>query len=159
MNALTRRQQQVFSAIVDSIQRRGYPPTLREISSVVGLRQNSGSVSHYLRALSAKGYIRVEPGLARAITVLHTPSSPAALAAPPNSPSVDVAAIASLTDRFRCVPLAATLSAAACTLRQEGAREDRAPYPRGSAKERFQACRSCPLGERVLARLKLAGVA
>jgi repressor LexA len=66
---LTRRQQRVLDAIRASIQRRGYPPTVREIAANVGLGSPS-SVAHHLKALEQLGVIRRDPRNPRAIEVL-----------------------------------------------------------------------------------------
>ena len=44
-NGLTPRQRKVLEVIRDSVERRGYPPTIREIGEAVGLSSTS-SVSH-----------------------------------------------------------------------------------------------------------------
>src|SRR5690348_2618436 len=55
--ALTVRQQRIVSAIQDSLERRGYPPTVREIASAVGLSSPS-SVAHHLGTLERLGVLR-----------------------------------------------------------------------------------------------------
>ncbi len=45
---LTPRQQRVLAHIKDSIEKRGYPPSMREIGEAVGLTSSS-SVAHQLR--------------------------------------------------------------------------------------------------------------
>ncbi|MDP9444719.1 MAG: transcriptional repressor LexA [Actinomycetota bacterium] len=89
---LTPRQRRVLDVIRDSVTRRGYPPSMREIGDAVGLTSSS-SVSHQLRALQTKGFIRRDPNRPRALEVLHpdsgaakergTPPAPAATAAVP----------------------------------------------------------------------------
>jgi repressor LexA len=54
---LTWRQQRILRVIRDSVQRRGYPPSMREIGDAVGLASIS-SVSYQLAALERKGYLR-----------------------------------------------------------------------------------------------------
>ncbi len=68
-SGLTPRQQRVLTAIRDSIERRGYPPSMREIGERVGLTSSS-SVAHQLRTLEEKGYIRRDPNRPRALEVL-----------------------------------------------------------------------------------------
>ncbi|CAB4154680.1 LexA repressor, DNA-binding domain containing protein [uncultured Caudovirales phage] len=53
---LTARQAQCLAAIQDSITKRGFPPTLREIGDSIGIRSTNG-VSDHLVALERKGYI------------------------------------------------------------------------------------------------------
>jgi repressor LexA len=69
MNQLTHRQQAILTAIRQSMQDRGYPPTITELGSTVGLASKS-SVAHQLRVLEFKGFISRDPGSARAIRVL-----------------------------------------------------------------------------------------
>ena len=54
---LTWRQHKILRVIRDSVQRRGYPPSMREIGDAVGLASVS-SVSYQLAALERKGYLR-----------------------------------------------------------------------------------------------------
>ena len=56
MNKLTDRQRMVLDYICESIQDRGYPPTLREIGLKLGIRSTNG-VNDHLRALERKGYL------------------------------------------------------------------------------------------------------
>ncbi len=65
---LTPRQQRVLATIKDSIENRGYPPSMREIGSAVGLTSTS-SVSHQLRVLEEKGYLKRDPNRPRALEV------------------------------------------------------------------------------------------
>jgi repressor LexA len=73
-SGLTPRQRRVLDVIRDSVERRGYPPSMREIGESVGLTSSS-SVSHQLRSLQSKGFIRRDPNRPRALEILH-PDSP-----------------------------------------------------------------------------------
>lgn len=53
---LSPRQQAVLQAIRELTARHGYPPTLREIGSVVGLASAS-SVHHHVRILEQEGFV------------------------------------------------------------------------------------------------------
>lgn len=66
---LTKRQTRVLEVIRDSIDDRGYPPSLREIGEAVGLTSPS-SVAHQLKMLERKGYLRRDPNRPRAIEVV-----------------------------------------------------------------------------------------
>lgn len=68
-NGLTPRQQRVLHVIRDSVADRGYPPSMREIGEKVGLTSSS-SVSHQLRTLESKGFIKRDPKRPRALEVL-----------------------------------------------------------------------------------------
>jgi repressor LexA len=65
---LTPRQQRVLAHIKDSIEKRGYPPSMREIGQAVGLTSTS-SVAHQLRTLEEKGYLKRDPNRPRALEV------------------------------------------------------------------------------------------
>ena len=65
---LTPRQQRVLAHIKDSIEQRGYPPSMREIGEAVGLTSTS-SVAHQLRVLEEKGYLKRDPNRPRALEV------------------------------------------------------------------------------------------
>jgi repressor LexA len=65
---LTPRQQRVLTVIRESLSRRGYPPSMREIGERVGLTSSS-SVAHQLRTLEEKGYIKRDPNRPRALSV------------------------------------------------------------------------------------------
>jgi len=66
MQGLTERQQQVLHYIRQSINERGYPPTLREIGAHMGIRSTNG-VNDHLRALERKGYLTREDMKSRAL--------------------------------------------------------------------------------------------
>lgn len=68
-DTLTVRQQQVLEVIRAWVSRFGYPPSVREIGEAVGLTSTS-SVSHQLRALQRKGYLRRDANRPRAVGVL-----------------------------------------------------------------------------------------
>jgi repressor LexA len=68
-SGLTPRQQRVLTVIRDSIERRGYPPSMREIGERVGLTSSS-SVAHQLRTLEEKGFLRRDPNRPRALSVV-----------------------------------------------------------------------------------------
>jgi repressor LexA len=67
---LTPRQRRVLDEIRSSVERRGYPPSMREIGEAVGLTSSS-SVSHQLATLERKGFLRRDPNRPRAIEVRH----------------------------------------------------------------------------------------
>ena len=67
-DGLTARQRTILSAIRESVETRGYPPSMREIGDAAGL-QSTSSVSHQLTVLEQKGYIRRDPNRPRAMDV------------------------------------------------------------------------------------------
>src|SRR5689334_9387801 len=64
--ALTDRQKAVLDFISKSIEKRGYPPTLREIGEHMGIRSTNG-VNDHLKALERKGYLVREELKSRAL--------------------------------------------------------------------------------------------
>src|SRR4051812_15301610 len=68
-DGLTHRQRRVLEVIRDSVDRRGYPPSMREIGEAVGLTSPS-SVAHQLVTLERKGFLRRDPNRPRAIEVI-----------------------------------------------------------------------------------------
>jgi repressor LexA len=69
MQGLTKRQKQTLDYIRQSIEERGYPPTLREIGEYMGIRSTNG-VNDHLRALERKGYLRREDMKSRALRLV-----------------------------------------------------------------------------------------
>ena len=65
---LTKRQQAILDVIRDSVERRGYPPSIREICESAGLASTS-SVAHQLAMLERKGFLRRDPNRPRAVDV------------------------------------------------------------------------------------------
>lgn len=67
--SLSDKQIAILEVIQRSIQRHGYPPSMREIGDAVGLKSLS-SVTHQLGQLELSGYLRRDPGKTRAMEVL-----------------------------------------------------------------------------------------
>jgi len=63
------RQRQILRLILDTVDRRGYPPSVREIGDGVGLSSPSTVHSH-LSTLVEHGYLRRDPSKPRAIEVV-----------------------------------------------------------------------------------------
>jgi repressor LexA len=72
VTGLTRRQQAILDVIRDSVEQRGYPPSIREICEAAGLASTS-SVAHQLAMLERKGFLRRDPNRPRAVDV-RTPA-------------------------------------------------------------------------------------
>jgi repressor LexA len=73
-SGLTPRQHRVLDVIRDSVERRGYPPSMREIGEAVGLTSTS-SVAHQLATLERKGFLRRDANRPRAVEV-RVPAAP-----------------------------------------------------------------------------------
>ncbi|MBW9205401.1 transcriptional repressor LexA [Mumia sp. zg.B53] len=67
-SGLTPRQRRVLEIIRESLEQRGYPPSMREIGAAVGLASVS-SVAHQLKVLERNGFVRRDPNRPRAIEV------------------------------------------------------------------------------------------
>lgn len=74
MEELTVRQQEILNYIKTEVQKKGYPPSVREIGEAVGL-SSSSSVHAHLEKLEEMGYLRRDPTKPRAIEVLTEDSS------------------------------------------------------------------------------------
>jgi repressor LexA len=69
---LTPRQQAILRVIRQTVDERGYPPSVREIGEGVGLTSPS-SVAHQLRTLERLGYLRKDPNRPRTLVVADAP--------------------------------------------------------------------------------------
>ncbi|WP_035856887.1 transcriptional repressor LexA [Cryptosporangium arvum] len=72
---LSPRQRRILEVIRDSVEKRGYPPSVREIGEAVGLTSPS-SVAYQLQALQEKGLLRRDPNRPRAVDI-RTPGASA----------------------------------------------------------------------------------
>jgi repressor LexA len=107
--ALTHRQRKVLEVIRNSIDRRGYPPSMREIGDAVGLSSLS-SVTHQLNQLELSGYLRRDPNRPRALEVLIEMPTIEDESAPSESPapSIGDAAMVPLVGRIAAgIPITA----------------------------------------------------
>lgn len=66
---LTERQKMVWNYVIHTIDKHGYPPTLREIGDHMNIRSTNG-VNDHLKALERKGYLKKGNLRARALTPL-----------------------------------------------------------------------------------------
>ena len=69
MDNLSPRQREILDFIMSEIEKKGYPPSVREIANAVDLRSPSTVHSH-LNTLEELGYIRKDPTKPRTIEVL-----------------------------------------------------------------------------------------
>lgn len=67
ISPLTKRQKEILRHLTRSIQKEGYPPSIREIGEALGIKSPRGVVGH-LEALEKKGYLSRERG-ARTIRI------------------------------------------------------------------------------------------
>jgi repressor LexA len=75
MQNLTDRQRKILDYIAETVDDRGYPPSVREIGDAVGLHSPS-SVHAQLATLAQKGLLAKDPTKPRAIRVQRDPPAP-----------------------------------------------------------------------------------
>lgn len=66
---ITKKQEAILNFIKDDLKLKGYPPSIREICSAVGLTSSS-TVHGHLTSLERKGFIRRDASKPRAIEIL-----------------------------------------------------------------------------------------
>jgi repressor LexA len=135
-DGLTQRQRRVLEVIRDSIERRGYPPSVREIGEAVGL-SSASSVAHQLSVLQKKGWLRRDPNRPRALDV-RLPGEHAVMTAPAVPAADDTVPAPTY------VPLVGRIAAGGPVLAEQAV-EDVFPLPREL------------VGEGTLFMLKVAG--
>ncbi len=81
MEELTSRQRRILEYIRETVQDRGYPPTVREIGDAVGLTSSS-SVHSQLANLERKGLISRDPTKPRAVTLAELQPTPGSVTVP-----------------------------------------------------------------------------
>ena len=148
-HVLTWRQRKVLKVIRESVRKRGYPPSMREIGEAVGLTSTS-SVSYQLIMLQKKGYLHRDVGRPRTVEV-RLPNHPAVRPEPgrtepergeeeiPDFPGIDIA-----SQEAAYVPLIGRIAAGGPILAEQQV-EDVFPLPRQL------------VGEGTLFLLKVAG--
>ncbi|MDN5746445.1 MAG: transcriptional repressor LexA [Nocardioidaceae bacterium] len=116
---LTPRQQRVLSHIKDSIEKRGYPPSMREIGQAVGLTSTS-SVAYQLRTLEEKGYLKRDPNRPRALEVFlpEVMAARRAMGSAEES-SYDETGVGDLAPRAANIPLVGRIAAGGPILAEE----------------------------------------
>ncbi len=109
--SLSSRQEEILNFIKTEIQKKGYPPSVREIGKAVGL-SSSSTVHSHLTALEKKGFIRRDPTKPRALEVLdYRPTE-----------------LPTISKRIRNIPLVGRIAAGVPLLAQENI-EDTFPLP------------------------------
>lgn len=110
-HGLTPRQLAILRVIRESVEQRGYPPSVREIGEGVGLTSPS-SVAHQLASLERLGFLRRDPHRPRALMVAD-PTAPDAEIPTPDQPAGDspasaaVAHLRAVSDPAEALPEAA----------------------------------------------------
>jgi len=68
--SISAKQKQILDFIKSTKEKRGYPPSIREIGDAVGLSSTS-TVHGYLKRMEAKGLIKRDPSKPRALEVIY----------------------------------------------------------------------------------------
>jgi repressor LexA len=128
-HVLTWRQRKVLQVIRESVQKRGYPPSMREIGDAVGLTSTS-SVSYQLSILQKKGYLQRDVGRPRTVEV-RLPGHPAVRPEPrkEEEEAGDIPGIDIPSQEAAYVPLVGRIAAGEPLLAEEPL-EDVFPLPR-----------------------------
>jgi repressor LexA len=116
---LTDRQQEIWNFLVDYVDRRGFPPTVREIGDAVGLASPS-TVHAHLANLERAGLLRRDPTKPRALELLAHRREPAA-----EEPAADA--------RVRVLPLLGQIAAGGPLLAEQNV-EDHLAVPEGLSR-------------------------
>jgi repressor LexA len=131
-HVLTWRQRKVLQVIRESVQKRGYPPSMREIGEAVGLTSTS-SVSYQLSTLQRKGHLHRDVGRPRTVEV-RLPGHPAVRPEPgrerePEVPPSDLPGNDIPSQEAAFVPLIGRIAAGGPILAEQYV-EDIFPLPR-----------------------------
>src|SRR2546421_12367843 len=84
---LTGRQQEIWTFLVDYVDRIGYPPTVREIGEAVGLASPS-TVHAHLANLERAGLLRRDPTKPRALELVGRSRTATAASSPTRLPTL-----------------------------------------------------------------------
>ncbi len=105
IETLPPRQKQVLNLIVQLTEEHGYPPSLAELATAMGLR-NRMTVHQHVVALKKKGMVMWEPGLNRSLRVLNSMDADVSFLGGENRANV-----ADEQSQPRGIPLAGTIAA------------------------------------------------
>lgn len=112
---LSPRQQQILRLIGQFIAQHGLPPTRADLARALRLHNRQG-IDQHLRAIERKGYLQLEPGIARGIRLLH--GAPTAATATATLTAAAAAAASTLL-----LPLYGRVAAGVPTLAQDNIEE------------------------------------
>lgn len=84
---LSPRARRILDIIRDSVETRGYPPSVREMAEQAGLASPS-SVTYQLKALERQGYLRRDPNRTRAMVICDPETGEPESHAQPEEPAI-----------------------------------------------------------------------
>lgn len=125
------RQQRILECIAEAVATQGFPPSMREIASKVGLASAS-AVQYQIRQLEAAGYITVSKNVARGIDIKFpatTPAKAAAVLVTDSLPATAPDLVASTSHNTAQVPMVGRIAAGGPILAEQHI-EDVYPLPR-----------------------------
>ncbi|MEP6816113.1 MAG: transcriptional repressor LexA [Marmoricola sp.] len=123
-SGLTARQQRILGFLKESIEKLGYPPSIREIGEHVGLASSS-SVAYQLRELEAKRFIRRDPKRPRALEVFipELMAARRAISSGGDDDSIDPTGIGDAMPAATYVPMVGRIAAGGPILAEERVEE------------------------------------
>ena len=74
MKELTKQQKKVLTCVEVYLNKTGFPPTRAEICQELGFKSPNAAEMH-LRALEKKGYISIQSGSSRGISIINSQQS------------------------------------------------------------------------------------
>ena len=89
---ITKRQQQIYDFIKEYQQEKGYPPSVREMASAVGLSSPS-TVHAHLSALEARGLLKRDATKPRALELFDEDGSSVSISSKPEEPAASRGAV------------------------------------------------------------------
>ena len=109
--SISDRHRAILRVINEKLDSSGFPPSVREIASAVGLASPS-TVKHHLDALEAQGYLAREPGLPRALDLTDKARSELGIEAPAPSPIVRIEIpVSHVEEEGTAIPLVGRIAA------------------------------------------------
>lgn len=82
MSFLKDREEKILNFMKSEIKTKGYPPTVREICTALGIKSTS-TVHKDIASLVDQGYLKKDPSKPRALMVVDTDDSASVVSAPP----------------------------------------------------------------------------
>ncbi|WP_172193148.1 transcriptional repressor LexA [Actinomyces faecalis] len=119
VDSLDDRARAVYDAVRQAVRAHGYPPSMREIGSQVGLTSPS-SVKHQLDKLERIGLIRRDPRLPRALEVIEPEPSQSTGTEEPARPEPDLPVLPGIAEgEAVAVPLVGRIAAGSPILAEQ----------------------------------------